>query len=87
VKIDGKSYPFVEIESFNKKYLGTNNEGAVTSVAVLPKLLNVKTEGDKIFIEAKEGTLLKLWQGNPSYDKECFETLSLSTSFHLFQVR
>lgn len=85
IKIDGKDYPVVELEQFNKKYLGTNNEGAVTAIAVLPKLLNVKTEGDKIFIEAKEGTLLKLWQGNPSYDKECFETASLQTSFHLFQ--
>jgi len=86
IKIEEKDYPLVELESFNKKYLGTNNEGAVTVVAVLPKLLKVKTEGDKIFIEAKEGTMLKVWAGNPSYDKECFETTMLSGSFHLFKI-
>ena len=40
-------------QSFNKKYLGTNNEGAVTVVAVFPKLLQVRSAGDKIFIETK----------------------------------
>lgn len=85
MKINGKSYPVIEIESFDKKYLATNNEGAITAVALLPKLLNVKTEGDKIFIEAKEGVMLKVWSGNPSYDKKNFETKMLSTSFHLFQ--
>jgi formylglycine-generating enzyme required for sulfatase activity len=85
VRKQEKNYLVVELESFNKKFLGTNNEGAVTAIAVLPELLNVKLEGDRIFIEAKEGKLLKVWQGNPSYDKKCFEIPILSTSFHLFQ--
>ncbi|HYM94151.1 MAG TPA: SUMF1/EgtB/PvdO family nonheme iron enzyme, partial [Chitinophagaceae bacterium] len=84
-KKDGKDYVVVELASFNKKYLSTNNEGAVNAVACLPQLLNVKMEGDKIFIEAKEGTNLKVWSGNPSYEKKCFETNSTATSFHLFK--
>jgi formylglycine-generating enzyme required for sulfatase activity len=82
---DGKDYAIVELESFNKKYLGTNNEGAVNAIGHFPRLLNVKMEGDKLFIDAKEGTSIKVWQGNPSYDKECFDTSSLETSFHLFE--
>lgn len=84
-KQEGKDFAIVEIESFNKKYLGTNNEGAVSAIAHLPNLLSVKTEGDKIFIESKEGTTIKVWANNPAYDKTCFETNSINTSFHLFE--
>ncbi|HEX6846454.1 MAG TPA: SUMF1/EgtB/PvdO family nonheme iron enzyme [Chitinophagaceae bacterium] len=85
VKVNMKDQPIIELESFNKKYLGTNNEGAVSAIAFFPKLLSVKTAGDKIFIEAKEGTKIKVWAGDPSYDKEHFESGTLSVSFHLFQ--
>jgi formylglycine-generating enzyme required for sulfatase activity len=81
----GKEYAVVELESFNKKYLGTNNEGAVSAIALFPQLLNVKTEGDKIFIDAKEGSHLKVWAGNPAYDKQAVEINSLSAGFHLFE--
>lgn len=84
-KKEGKEYVVVELESFNKKYLGTNNEGAVSAIAQLPQLLNVKLEGDKIFIDTKEGTSLKVWAGNPSYEKNPYEISSVSTSFHLFE--
>ena len=84
-KINEKEYAVVELESFNKKYLGTNNEGSVSTIAHLPNLLSVKIEGDRIFIEAKEGTNIKLWSGNPSYERKCFETNALNTTFHLFE--
>ena len=83
--INGKEYVVAELESFNKKYLGTNNEGAVIAIAYLPELLSVKMEGDRIFIDSKEGTNIKVWSGNPSYDKTCFEINSNDTSFHLFE--
>lgn len=85
IRKDGKQHAVVELESFNKKYLGTNNEGAVNVIVQLPQLLNVRTEGDKVFIEGKEGTSLKVWTGNPSYEKQAFEIKSTSASFHLFQ--
>jgi len=84
-KKDGREYAVVELESFNKKYIGTNNEGAVNAIAHLPQLLKVKMEGDKMFIDAMEGTNLKVWAGNPSYEKAAFEIKSPSTSFHLFE--
>ena len=83
--ISGKNYAVAELESFNKKYLGTNNEGAVTAIASLPQLLQVKIDGDKIMIEASEGSSIKVWAGNPSYAKESFEIQSHSGSFHLFE--
>lgn len=81
----GKLYAVAELGSFNKKYLGTNNEGAVSVIAQFPQLLNVKMKGDKIFIDAKEGKMLKIWAGEPSYEKGVVEINSNSASFHLFQ--
>jgi formylglycine-generating enzyme required for sulfatase activity len=84
-RIDLMNYVELELESFNKKYLGTNNEGAVSVIAHLPILLSVSTEGDKITIEAKEGKSIKIWAGDPSYEKNAYEIKTISTSFHLFQ--
>ena len=36
-------------------------------------------------VSAKEGTILKVWPGDPSYDKEVYEVRSNNTSFHLFE--
>jgi len=84
-KRQGKEYAVVELESFNKKYLGTNNEGSVSVIAHLPILLSVKTEGDRIYIDAKEGTSIKIWAGDPSWEKKSYEVSSNKTSFHLFE--
>lgn len=83
--IDGKNYVVSELESFNKKYLGTNNEGAVNAIGHFPSLLSVQSEGDKIFIESKGGSQLKVWHENPSYDKQPFIINEQKTAFHLFQ--
>ncbi len=84
-KIEGKDHAVVELESFNRKYLGTNNEGAVNSIVSLPQLLNVQLDGDKISISAPEGSSLQIWFGNPSYDKEAVTIASTRSSFHLFE--
>jgi len=75
----------VDLESFNKKWLGSNNEGAVNAIAYLPELLSVKMKGDKISIDAKEGSIIKLWQGIPSYEKNPLLITDRSSSFHLFE--
>ncbi|HET9055818.1 MAG TPA: SUMF1/EgtB/PvdO family nonheme iron enzyme [Chitinophagaceae bacterium] len=82
---DGKQYIITDIESFNKKYLGTNNEGSVAVIAHLPHLLKIKTESGKVSIDAPEGNLIKIWAGNPSYDKTCVEINANTTSFRLFE--
>lgn len=84
-KINDEVYALAELESFNKKYLGTNNEGAVSVIAALPKLLTVTMEGDKVFIDSKEGNIIKIWAGDPSYEKKPYELHSNSASFHLFE--
>jgi formylglycine-generating enzyme required for sulfatase activity len=84
-KREGKEYAVVELESFNKKYLGTNNEGSVSVIAQLPIMLSVKPDGDRIYIDAKVGTSIKIWAGDPSYEKKAYEVRSNITSFHLFE--
>lgn len=80
----GLAYVPVTLESFDKKYAGTNNEGAVGAVAQLPDLLAVHLSGDKITISAKEGTKIQVWQGNPSYNKAPVEIYNHDSAFHLF---
>jgi formylglycine-generating enzyme required for sulfatase activity len=83
--ISNKHYVVVELESFNKKYLGTNNEGSVNTIAHFLKSLDVKVSGDKIDIWSAYGTKLKVWSGNPGYDKTAYEIASNKASFHMFQ--
>lgn len=83
--INAQSYVPVELEPFNQKFLRTNNEGAVSVVAQLPNLLSVRMQGDKISIAAAEGTTIKVWYENPSYEKTSLNISSHDTSFHLFQ--
>jgi formylglycine-generating enzyme required for sulfatase activity len=83
--INGKKYLVAELESFNKKYIGTNNEGAVNVIGYFPKLLSVKSEGDKIFVKSNQGNSIKVWHENPSYEKEPVTVNSSDTSFHLFE--
>ena len=59
-----------EIEGFHKKWLGTNNEGAVGSIAYLPVLLKVNLVGNKLLVNADFGTEIRIWKGNPSYGED-----------------
>ncbi|MCD6346771.1 MAG: SUMF1/EgtB/PvdO family nonheme iron enzyme [Bacteroidales bacterium] len=71
--IDGKSYISVITESFHKKWLGTNNEGAVSAIAQLPKLIHYSRFGDELTIDFTGGDLIKLWAGKPDYEKKAVE--------------
>jgi formylglycine-generating enzyme required for sulfatase activity len=84
-KEKGKEYVVAELESFNKKYLGTNNEGSVGVIAQLPMMLSVKADGDRIYINGKEGTSIRIWAGDPSWEKNPYEVRSNNTAFHLFE--
>ena len=61
-----------ETNAFNKKFLGTNNEGEVDCIAKLPLLINAVRHGDMLTINtpAKQGDEIRMWAGAPSYDKE-----------------
>lgn len=84
-KINDRYYLSAELGAFNKKYLGTNNEGAVTAIAQLPDLLSVQMNGDRISIASAEGTHITVWQNNPSFEKAPLRINAHDTTFHLFQ--
>lgn len=83
--INGKEYAIVELEPFNRRYLATNNEGSISALGRFMHKINVTTEGDQVYIKADGGTSLRIWNGNPSYEKSPFEIRSNKDSFHLFQ--
>ena len=60
----------VSTNSFNASLLGTNNEGAVDCIAEFPELLKVNLSGDVLHINGREGTGIRIWAGEPSYNKK-----------------
>ena len=77
VKISADGYVEVETNSFDNSFIGTNNEGNVDCIAILPKIINAKLEGNTLSLHASKGTAIKVWAGDPSYAKEPV-TLSIS---------
>lgn len=90
--VGGKWMIEAETESFNQKYLGTNNEGAVTAIAKLPVLLHVSRSGDQLQVSSKtSGDQIRIWAGHPSYEKTPVilkpgdHSISLSAKFGRFE--
>jgi gamma-glutamyl hercynylcysteine S-oxide synthase len=69
-EFSGVYYVPVDLESFHQKWLGTNNEGAVGVIAYLADLLDVNLIDSKLYIKKKKPGELRIWAGNPSYDKD-----------------
>lgn len=67
---DGSIYMPVDVSGFHKKWLGTNNEGAVSAIAQLPKVLNTELKGDTLSISASQGDSVLVWAGSPEYEKQ-----------------
>lgn len=65
----GKVYVHVQTDGFSKKWLGTNNEGAVGVIARLEKVLQLELEGDVLQLAAAKGDSIRIWAGTPAYDK------------------
>lgn len=68
VKHASKAYAVVNIDGFDSRFLGTNNEGEVSCVARLRKHLNLTLEADRIVGTARGD--LKIWKGDPSYTRQ-----------------
>jgi gamma-glutamyl hercynylcysteine S-oxide synthase len=66
---EGKTYVSVDLEAFAEKWRGTNNEGAVGTIGIFPKLLSVSRDGDDLLIQADQGQEVWLWAGLPTYGK------------------
>lgn len=56
------------VDGFNKKDLGTNNEGQVSCIIQFPELIKWKQTNHLLEIESPYA--LKVWKGNPAYDKK-----------------
>ena len=87
----GNYYAPVDLGAFNKKWLDSNNEGAVGAIAKFSKVLNAKRSGDNLAFSASRGDSIKIWAGRPDYDKNPIvfgtdqKTISLADHFGRFQ--
>lgn len=71
---EGKWLIPADLEAFSSKWLGTNNEGAVGALAVLPQVLSVTRAGDQLELKADHGDTILIWAGlAPSYEKKPFK--------------
>lgn len=66
---DGKLNIPTQTDAFNASYLGTNNEGAVDCIARFPVILRAHLSGNTLDFDAGKGTQIRLWAGDPSYEK------------------
>lgn len=66
---DSLHYVAVDLNSFERKYLGTNNEGAVGCIAILPEVLTATLNGRYLHYQARQNCSIKIWRGNPDYSK------------------
>jgi gamma-glutamyl hercynylcysteine S-oxide synthase len=67
---NGRSYIRSHTNAFDRTFLGTNNEGEVDCIAQLPRLLISLLDGDEIFISSYAEGDIRIWAGDPSYEKE-----------------
>lgn len=73
--LNSKPYAKVDLDGFSSKWLGTNNEGAVGSIAKLPTFLKVSRDSDLLTFSADKGDKIRIWAGRPDYEKEPKEFL------------
>jgi len=91
VRKGGKWVIPTRTDAFNASWLGTNNEGAVDCIARFPQLLKAHLSGNLLTLDAEKGTEIRVWAGDPAYDKkpELFKTgkniLTLSDLFGRYE--
>lgn len=86
VENEGSIYAPVKIDAFHSRWLGTNNEGAVGAIAVLPEILNVELTGDTLGLKAGTGDQIKIWAGKPAYEKSPLILSSGSHQISLYSI-
>ncbi|MEA1876437.1 MAG: SUMF1/EgtB/PvdO family nonheme iron enzyme [Bacteroidota bacterium] len=82
---DGRKFVPVSTDAFHKSWLGTNNEGAVTAIAHLPELIVINQFGDRVNFYATKGDLLRIWAGQPDYEKQALEYGPNMNSFNFIE--
>jgi formylglycine-generating enzyme required for sulfatase activity len=74
--LDGKQYIPVTTDGFSSSWRDTRKESNVDCIAEFPILLKLKKEHNLLTISAEKGDEIRIWSGNPSYQKsyKSFET-------------
>jgi iron(II)-dependent oxidoreductase len=86
----GKQFVHADIDGFNAKDLGTNNEGQVTCLAEFRSVLDGTLEGNSLILKGRAGTETMIWRGDPTYDNvhsrsllaHGIDTVDLGESFY-----
>ncbi len=79
------SYLTVTTHAFDKTFLGTNNEGEVGCIAKLPTLLRAAIENDLLTVTSEREGEIRIWAGEPSYEKTAFTKRGRETLLALSQ--
>jgi gamma-glutamyl hercynylcysteine S-oxide synthase len=74
----------VNINAFNKSFLGTRQEGSNECIARFPVMINAIRKGDSLRIHTEDGDLIKIWPGNPGYQNA---SCILTTGDHSINIR
>ena len=64
------SFVIANMDGFDPRDRGTNNEGNVSCIIGFTPSLSAQAESDRLTVNCKPGSILKIWKGNPSYEKE-----------------
>ena len=70
---DSKWWIEAETNTFDKKWLGTNNEAEVDCIARLPLIISAKLNGDELELSSIKGDRIRIWAGRPDYSKQPLE--------------
>jgi len=70
IKEGDKTFAVANIDGFDARDLGTNNEGNVSGIARFTPTLHTQIGSDVLSGKYKSGSTIKVWRGNPSYEKE-----------------
>jgi len=81
---NGRHFIRVSIPPFNREFSGTRIEGVAGCIARFPDFLQVNKKQDSLILSAFTGNQIKLWKGNPSYEKEpvIFNQIQLQLRLH-----
>ena len=76
----------VKVLSFNQEWKDTRQEGNVDVVARLPKLINASLKSDSLNIATSTGDSIRIWAGNPSYEKNPYRVASGQHKLKLYNL-
>ncbi|MBL7872638.1 MAG: formylglycine-generating enzyme family protein [Cyclobacteriaceae bacterium] len=72
-KVGNKLFAVADIDGFDSRFLGTNNEGSVSCIGQFKKIIKAHIVEDLLVVKISSGTTVKIWKGNPSYEKKPIE--------------